>query len=154
MIIGHKIYKELFDQSSDPIGKKIKIKGINFLIVGVIEEQGESFVGGDSFDRQMFIPFNSFKKIYRVGKKFLKEKEITTESKRMVLPVPLTLDKTWNVDSETYLILRKYPYYDYRATTNFKLNYKVASMKETVNTPSGTFKDCILIIGNGKTNII
>ena len=92
--------------------------------------------------------------IYRVGKKFLKEKNIKTESKRMVLPIPLTLEKTWNVDSETYLILRKYPYYDYRATTNFKLNYKVASMKETVNTPSGTFKDCILIIGNGETNFI
>ena len=69
VIIGHKIYEELFSQSSDPIGKKIKIKGNNFLILGVIEEQGESFVGGDSFDRQIFIPFNSFKKIYRVGKK-------------------------------------------------------------------------------------
>ena len=92
--------------------------------------------------------------IFRVGKKFLKEEKITTESERMVLPIPLSLDKTWNVDSETYLILRKYPYYDYRATTNFKLNYKVASMKETVNTPSGTFKDCILIIGNGETNFI
>ena len=28
VIIGYKIYKELFDQSFDPIGKKIKIKGI------------------------------------------------------------------------------------------------------------------------------
>jgi len=92
--------------------------------------------------------------IYRVGKKFFKEKKITSESKRMVLPVPVTLGKTWEVNSETYLILRKYPYYDYRATTNFKLNYKVASMKETVNTPSGTFKDCILIIGNAETNFI
>ena len=92
--------------------------------------------------------------VYRVGKKFFKEKKITSESKRMVLPFPLTLGKTWDVNSETYLILRKYPYYDYRATTNFKLNYKVASMKETVNTPSGTFKDCILIIGNAETNFI
>ena len=92
--------------------------------------------------------------VYRVGKKFFKEKKITLESKRMVLPFPLTLGKTWDVNSETYLILRKYPYYDYRATTNFKLNYKVASMKETVSTPSGTFKDCILIIGNAETNFI
>ena len=92
--------------------------------------------------------------IYRVGKKFLKEKTITSENKRMVLPFPLTLGKTWDVNSETYLILRKYPYYDYRATTNFKLKYKVASMKETVSTPSGTFKDCVLIIGNAETNFI
>ena len=27
-------------------------------------------------------------------------------------------------------------------------------MKETVSTPSGTFKDCILIIGNAETNFI
>ena len=92
--------------------------------------------------------------VYRVGKKFLKEDKIKAEKKRMVLPIPLSIDKTWNVDSETYLILRKYPYYDYRATTNFKLNYRVESMKETINTPSGTYKDCILIVGSGKTNFI
>ena len=92
--------------------------------------------------------------VYRVGKKFLKEENVKTEKKRMVLPIPLSLDKTWDVDSETYLILRKYPYYDYRATTNFKLNYRVESMQETVSTPSGTFKDCILVVGSGKTNFI
>ena len=70
-----------------------------------------------------------------VGKKFLKEDKIKAEKKRIVLPIPLSIDKTWNVDSETYLILRKYPYYDYRATTNFKLNYRVESMKETINKP-------------------
>ena len=92
--------------------------------------------------------------LYRVGKKFLKEKEINFEKKRLVLPYPISLNKTWNVQSETYLILRRYPYYDYRATTNFVLNYKVSSMKETVKTPSGVFKDCILIEGLGETNFI
>ena len=67
VLIGYKIYEELLSGVSDPIGKEIKIRGVNFSVLGVIEEQGESFVGGDSFDRQMFIPFNSFKKIYKVG---------------------------------------------------------------------------------------
>ena len=88
--------------------------------------------------------------IFRIGKKFLKQNKITLENKRMVLPTPISLDKSWFVDSETYLILRKYPYYDYRATTNFKLNYKVISMNESVSTPSGVFKDCILIEGYGR----
>jgi len=35
----------------------------------VTKEQGESFGAGDSFDRQMFIPYNSFKKIFKVGRK-------------------------------------------------------------------------------------
>ena len=47
--------------------------------------------------------------VSKVGKKFLKEKSIKTESKGW-FTIPLTLEKTWNVDSETYLILRKYPY--------------------------------------------
>ena len=42
---------------------------VKFRVIGVFEEEGESFVGGDSFDRQIIVPFNSFKKIYRVGKK-------------------------------------------------------------------------------------
>ena len=69
VIIGYKIMEDLFENSDYAIGKEIKIKGVKFRVIGVFEEEGESFVGGDSFDRQMTVPFNSFKKIYRVGKK-------------------------------------------------------------------------------------
>jgi putative ABC transport system permease protein len=69
VIIGYKIMEDLFENSDYAIGKEIKIKGVKFRVIGVFEEEGESFVGGDSFDRQMIVPFNSFKKIYRVGKK-------------------------------------------------------------------------------------
>ena len=69
VIIGYKIMEDLFENYDYAIGKEIKIKGVKFRVIGVFEEEGESFVGGDSFDRQMTVPFNSFKKIYRVGKK-------------------------------------------------------------------------------------
>ena len=69
VIIGYKIMEDLFENSDYAIGKEIKIKGVKFRVIGVFEEEGESFVGGDSFDRQMIVPFNSFKKIYRTGKK-------------------------------------------------------------------------------------
>tara|TARA_B100001778_G_scaffold174576_1_gene143620 strand:- start:2765 stop:4024 length:1260 start_codon:yes stop_codon:yes gene_type:complete len=68
-IIGHKIMKDLFKTPENAIGKQLKIKGRSFTIIGVQKEQGEAFGGGDSFDRQMSIPFNSFKKIYKVGRK-------------------------------------------------------------------------------------
>ena len=61
--------EDLFINSDYAIGKEIKIKGVKFRVIGVFEEEGESFVGGNTFDRRMLIPFNSFKKIYRVGKK-------------------------------------------------------------------------------------
>tara|TARA_B100001113_G_C21101650_1_gene619013 strand:- start:241 stop:1500 length:1260 start_codon:yes stop_codon:yes gene_type:complete len=68
-IIGHKIMKDLFKTPENAIGKQLKIKGRSFTIIGVQKEQGEAFGGGDSYDRQMSIPFNSFKKIYKVGQK-------------------------------------------------------------------------------------
>ena len=68
-IIGYKIMDDLFKSPDFAIGKQIKIKGKSYTIIGVTKEQGESFGAGDSFDRQMFIPFNSFKKIFRVGRK-------------------------------------------------------------------------------------
>ena len=68
-IIGYKIMEDLFKTPDFAIGKQLKIKGKSYTIIGVTKEQGESFGAGDSFDRQMFIPFNSFKKIFRVGRK-------------------------------------------------------------------------------------
>ena len=68
-IIGYKIMEDLFKSPDFAIGKQLKIKGKSYTIIGVTKEQGESFGAGDSFDRQMFIPFNSFKKIYKVGRK-------------------------------------------------------------------------------------
>ena len=68
-IIGYKIMEDLFKTPDFAIGKQLKIKGKSYTIIGVTKEQGESFGAGDSFDRQMFIPFNSFKKIFKVGKK-------------------------------------------------------------------------------------
>ena len=69
VIIGYKIMKDLFRSPENAIGKQIKIKGRSFTVIGVQSEQGESFGGGDSFDRQMSIPFNTFKKMFRVGGK-------------------------------------------------------------------------------------
>ena len=68
-IIGYKIMEDLFKTPDFAIGKQLKIKGKSYTIIGVTKEQGESFGAGDSFDRQMFIPFNSFKKIFKVGRK-------------------------------------------------------------------------------------
>ena len=68
-IIGYKIMEDLFKSPEFAIGKQLKIKGKSYTIIGVTKEQGESFGAGDSFDRQMFIPFNSFKKIFKVGRK-------------------------------------------------------------------------------------
>jgi putative ABC transport system permease protein len=53
-IIGYSIYKTLFKNNADPVNKKISFSGTQFLVVGVLEEKGQSF--DENFDNMVFIP--------------------------------------------------------------------------------------------------
>ena len=132
----------LYKKTNTAIGKKIIIdnKEKNFPI---LREDGTTF----------FYEITD-QGIYRKGVKYLKNNKINLDDGRIVLPSDIKVNKTWSNDSKTFLILRRYPYYDYKATTNFKIDYKIVSLKETVKTPSGIFEDCILIKGEGQTNFI
>ena len=55
VILGYDISKELFNEV-DPTGKTVKIKGIPFLVIGVLKKQGNSLIG-ESTDFALFIPF-------------------------------------------------------------------------------------------------
>ena len=53
-IIGHKVYTTLFNNREDPIGEKISLLGMQFKVIGVIQEKGQSFEG--NFDNMVLIP--------------------------------------------------------------------------------------------------
>jgi putative ABC transport system permease protein len=59
--VGHDIVKEFFPMS-DPIGKSIKIEGLEFQIVGTAEEIGTIF--GNPQDSFVAIPISTYQKIY------------------------------------------------------------------------------------------
>ena len=134
----------LYKKTNTAIGKKkIIIDNKEKKIFPILREDGTTF----------FYEITD-QGIYRKGVKYLKNNKINLDDGRIVLPSEIKVNKTWSNDSKTFLILRRYPYYDYKATTNFKIDYKIVSLKETVKTPSGIFKDCILIKGEGQTNFI
>lgn len=136
--------KILYKKTNTAIGqKKIIIDNKEKKIFPILREDGTTF----------FYEITD-QGIYRKGVKYLKNNKINLDDGRIVLPSDIKVNKTWSNDSKTFLILRRYPYYDYKATTNFKIDYKIVSLKETVKTPSGIFKDCILIKGEGQTNFI
>lgn len=60
-VIGQDIVDELFP-IVDPLGKRIRIKGRPFRIIGVQEKQGSSF--GNSLDRNVYIPLRAYEKIW------------------------------------------------------------------------------------------
>ena len=62
-VIGSGIREGLFG-ASEPIGKIIKIGRSDFRVIGVMEKQGGSFLGGPNFDRQAFVPITAYVKAF------------------------------------------------------------------------------------------
>ncbi len=137
--------KTIYKKINLSLGKKfLEINGEKNSIYPFLREDGSMFFYQDSNNG-----------IFRKGFAFIKDKKISAEiKKRIVLPYPQDIGKQWSVESKTYLILKRYPYYDYRATTNFKIDYEIISKNEVISTPLGKFRNCLLVRGIGKTKFI
>jgi len=67
VVLGFKIAEAIFKNGEEPVGQSVKIKNMNFKVVGVIKLEGESFLGRTSNDYNCLIPYNSFRKFYQTG---------------------------------------------------------------------------------------
>ena len=93
--------------------------------------------------------------VYREALQLNGNSAVTYESeKKYVLKYPIEVGNKWNSQSKTFLILRRYPYFDYRATTDFKINYEIKSVNETIKVPAGKFKNCVKLEGKGNATFI
>ena len=59
IVVGHQIISDLFDEDEEPIGEFIKIKGTEYMIVGV-SEKGER----DWENRNIFLPITTAQRIH------------------------------------------------------------------------------------------
>ena len=50
MYLGQTVVENLFGAGADPVGLSIRIKNLPFLIIGVLEDKGESGMGQDQDD--------------------------------------------------------------------------------------------------------
>ncbi|HEX7880332.1 MAG TPA: ABC transporter permease, partial [Candidatus Eisenbacteria bacterium] len=62
-VIGTEVRKALFG-SADPVNKVIRVGAVDFRVIGVMEKQGGSFLGGPNFDRQIYVPITTFVKSF------------------------------------------------------------------------------------------
>ena len=62
-VIGTDVRDGLFG-SANPLNKMINIGRTRFRVVGVMEKQGGSFLGGPNFDRQIYVPISSYVKAF------------------------------------------------------------------------------------------
>ncbi|MBL8923555.1 MAG: ABC transporter permease [Myxococcaceae bacterium] len=58
--LGATVAEKLFGAGADPIGQAVRIKGVPFIVSGVLLKKGQSPMGQD-FDDTVFIPTSTFK---------------------------------------------------------------------------------------------
>jgi putative ABC transport system permease protein len=63
VVIGSGIAESLFG-NRDPIDQTINIGQHKFRVIGVMEEQGGNLFGGPDFDRQVFVPYTTYEKVF------------------------------------------------------------------------------------------
>jgi putative ABC transport system permease protein len=62
-VIGTDVQDGVFG-TVNPLDKSIRIGRTDFRVIGVMEKQGGSFLGGPNFDRQIFVPITSYVKAF------------------------------------------------------------------------------------------
>jgi len=68
-LIGYSIAEALFP-NEDPVGKEFKIKGLKHVVIGVMEEEGEPFLGGlPTNDENCFLPYGDYSKMFYSGRR-------------------------------------------------------------------------------------
>ena len=67
-VIGAGVADELFP-IQEPLGKPVRISGQRFQVVGVLEREGSGADGPSSADQQVYIPYESFKRVFGVERR-------------------------------------------------------------------------------------
>lgn len=69
VVLGHEISNSLFGSSVQAIGKKVRLYGQKFTVIGVLKKEG--FALGDSKDTAVFLPVNVLRKMFGTNDKNL-----------------------------------------------------------------------------------
>ena len=69
VVLGYDVAKNLFD-NEEAIGKKVRLYGQNFNVIGVLKKQGAGLFG-DSNDSSIFLPSNFLRRTYGDNADFL-----------------------------------------------------------------------------------
>lgn len=132
-VIGATIAEELFPITS-PLGKDIKVNGHRYRVIGINRKQGQG-TGNGSEDREVRVPFNSFKKHF--GTRW------RDASIRAKLLPGITLE---DARDEIRGVVRSQRKLDYSEEDNFEINEQ-ASLRAAIE----PIKNAIFAIGIGLT---
>ena len=71
-VLGQTVVDHLFGADVDPLGRAVRIRGIPFTVVGVLDRKGQSATGQD-FDDGIYVPVKTFQANIQGGLAALKK---------------------------------------------------------------------------------
>lgn len=63
-VIGYKVAEDLVGNPARVAGKSISVNGRHIIVVGVVEKQGQSFVGGFDYDNSVIFPHKYYAGVF------------------------------------------------------------------------------------------
>ncbi len=117
-VLGYKIRQDLFGEE-DPLGKKIRIKNVNFKIIGVMEERGTQMF--QNLDEYIYIPLITAQKLL-----------LGVDSVRQIMVKAISEDVIDEAVENIRLILREQHNIQNPENDLSKDDFKVMSQVETV----------------------
>ncbi|MEE4285484.1 MAG: ABC transporter permease [Mariniphaga sp.] len=66
-IIGERVAEVMFENDEDPIGEYLKINGVYFQVVGVVNPETRINIGGGQKNEAIMIPFTTMQRTYNMG---------------------------------------------------------------------------------------
>ncbi len=63
-VIGYEVAAELFGKAEKALGKTVTYKGRRLAVIGIIEKQGSSMLGGFDYDKSCIVTYNYFASIF------------------------------------------------------------------------------------------
>ncbi len=66
VVLGYLISERLFGKAANGVGKTVKLKdGKNAIVVGIIEKQGQSLIGGWDYDNSILLTYNFMRQMFK-----------------------------------------------------------------------------------------
>lgn len=79
IIMGHKVAEELFG-TLEPVGKKVKVQGKTFEVIGIIEKAGDDLINVMDFDDCIMVSYEVAKSMANLKAKYIFDTTVTVKA--------------------------------------------------------------------------
>ena len=150
-IIGQTVVDNLFDEYTDPVGQKIRIRNVPFTIVGVQKKKGGSSMGSDQ-DDIIYAPYSTVQKRLRGGTQTnVQQVYISAQSEQTIDKAEREIDELLRERKK----LSKYEEPPYNIRTQTEITEMFTSTSDTMIVLLASIASISLIVGGiGIMNIM